>query len=125
MFIIESGYPNSELKYTPKENDHAADLNGLQFVASVVRELVRQLVGQGQTSDEGQREGVQQAHEARRLRDMEEERVVNEPEQADGDEGTKVGEVLRAVVLQGCDQAAAILLLHGARVGHVVLAERE
>lgn len=56
---------------------------------------------------------------------MEEERVVYKPEKANGDEGTKIGEVLRAIDLQSCYQATAKLLLHDGRVWNIVLAKRE
>lgn len=123
LLAVKSNDPDSELENAGKENDDAADLNGFQFIARVVRELVRQLVGQRETSHKRQREGVEQAHEARCPGDVEEQGVVNKPQQADGDEGTKIGQVLRTVELQSCCQAAAKLLLHYGRVGNVVLTE--
>lgn len=49
--------------------------------------------------------------------------MVDEPEEADGGEGTEVGEVFRTVGLQRRDQAPAELLLDDVWIGNVVLAE--
>lgn len=56
---------------------------------------------------------------------MEEERVMDKPEKADGGEGAKVGEVLGAVNPQSRRQAAAKLLLHDCGIWDVVLARRK
>lgn len=53
---------------------------------------------------------------------MKEERVVDKPEEANGGEGTEVGEILRTVDLQRRYQAAAELLPYDGRVWNVVLA---
>lgn len=122
---VERHDPDGELEDAGEEDDGAADLDGLALVLRVLRELVRELVGQRQAAHEGQREGVHQAHEARGLGDVQEERVVHEPQQAHGDEGAEVGQVLGSVGLQRRDQAAAKLPLHHRRVRNVVLAETE
>ena len=88
----------------------------------VARELVGELVGQRQAAHEGQGEGVEQGHEARGPGDVEEQRVVHEPQQPHGGEGAEVRQVLGPVVAEGGDQAAVVDAAHRLPVGDVVLA---
>ncbi len=83
---------------------------------------MRELIGKWQAAHEGQGERVEEAHEARGLCHMQEERVMNEPKQADCGEGTEVGQVLRTILLKRSDEAVVKLLFHHRRIGHVVFA---
>ncbi len=81
---------------------------------------MRELIGKWQAAHEGQGERVEEAHEARGLYHMQEERVMNEPKQAYCGKGTEVGQVLGTILLKRSDEAVVKLLLHHRRIGHVV-----
>ncbi|KAG5280789.1 hypothetical protein AALO_G00064040 [Alosa alosa] len=114
--VEQRRHPDGQLEDAGEEEDDAAGLHGLGRVARVVPELGGQLVGQRQAAYERQGEGVEEAHEARGARHVQEERVVYEPQQAHRGERAEVGQELRTVVPQRRHQAAPELLLH--RDGH-------
>ncbi len=83
---------------------------------------MRELVGERQAAHEGQGERVEEAHEARGLYHMQEERVMNEPKQADCGEGTEVGQVLGTILPKRSNEVVVKLLLHHRGIGHIVFA---
>lgn len=113
-------YPNRKLEQTGEEDDDAADLHGLQLIMGASGKFMRELVGERQAAHEGQGERVEEAHEARGLCHMQEERVMNEPKQADSGEGTEVGQVLGTILLKRSDKAVVKLFLHHRRIRYVV-----
>lgn len=110
-FVEQSCNPYAKLEDASKKCDHTADLDGLDFIVSLLGELTGQLIRERETTNKCQRKRIKEAHQPSGFGHVKEERMVDKPEKANRHERAKIGKKSWTIFAQRSDEVTMVFLL--------------